>query len=117
MNHKALTGESIRDSFNKFNHSNPHIYKVFEEQVLAAILAGKTKVSAKLIINWIRNKEEIKTGGKNFKINDAFQSYYPRLFAHFNPQHAGVFEFRKQRNEQDGPYIKVDPKTGQISFF
>lgn len=115
MNYKQLNGISIRDGFNKFHNNNPHIFKAFEEQSLRAINKGRKKISSKLIINWIRWNEFLKTSDKNFKINDAYQSYYARYFVELYPQYIDVFEFRKLRNEENNPYMKVD-LNGQISF-
>jgi hypothetical protein len=115
MNYRQLNGYSIRDGFNKFNKENPHVYKAFEEQVFKAINKGRTKISAKLIINWIRWHEFLESNDKNFKINDAYQSYYARYFIEKNPEHSEIFEFRKLRNEVSGPYMKVD-EYGQCLF-
>jgi len=94
---------------------NPHIYHAFEEQALKAINRGRKKISAKLIINWIRWHDFLESDDKNFRINDAYQSYYARLFIDKNPQHSEIFEFRKLRNEESGPYMKVD-QDGQCIF-
>ena len=115
MNYKELNGCSIRDGFYKFNKENPHIFEAFEEQALTAINKGRKKLSSKLIINWIRWNEFLRSSDQNFKINDAYQSYYARYFVEKHPQHIDVFEFRKLRNEEDGGYMNVD-ELGQISF-
>ena len=115
MNYKELNGHSIRDGFNRFNQDNPHIFVAFEQQALQAIAKGREKISAKLIINWIRWHEFLESSDKNFKINDAYQSYYAREFVKKHPQHKDVFEFRKLRNEEGGQYMNVD-ENGQISF-
>lgn len=94
------TGESIRSSFEKFHKSNPHVYAAFSKQVFAAIKAGRTKISAKLVINWIRWNEYLETSDSSFKINDAYQSYYARMFVANNPKFENIFTFRKLRNEE-----------------
>ena len=115
MNYKELNGHSIRDGFTAFNKANPHIFAAFEEQALKAIAKGRIKISSKLIINWIRWNEYLRSSDMNFKINDAYQSYYARYFIEKYPQHAGIFELRKLRNEETGPYVSVD-ENGQLSF-
>jgi hypothetical protein len=115
MNYKELNGISIREGFIEFNLKNPHIFKAFEEQALKAIAKGRKKISSKLIINWIRWHEFIESSGKDFKINDAYQSYYSRFFIEKYPQYSDVFEFRKLRNEESGKYMNVGD-DGQISF-
>ena len=115
MNYKDLNGVSIREGFEKFNSENPHIFKAFEEQAIRAINKGRKKISAKLIINWIRWHEFLESNDLNFKINDAFQSYYARYFIEVHPEHKDVFEFRKLRNEKDGPYMSTAP-SGEVHF-
>ncbi len=115
MNYQQLNGISIRDGFKLFNEANPHIYNAFEAQALKAINKGRKKISAKLIINWIRWNVYLKSTDQDFKINDAFQSYYAREFVRRNPEHIDVFNFRKLRNEEDGPYVTADD-NGQLSF-
>lgn len=90
MNYKELNGISIRDGFYIFNKENPHIFKAFEEQALKAIAKGRTKISAKLIINWIRWHEYLESPDMDFKINDAYQSYYARFFIEKYPQYLYV---------------------------
>lgn len=114
MNYKELNGETIREGFNKFNEDNPHIYLEFEKQCFNAINRGRTKLSSKLIINWIRWNEFLRTSDKNFKINDAYQSYYSRLFIENHPEHEGKFEMRKLRNEESGPFMEVN--EGELTF-
>lgn len=111
MNYKQLNKVSIREGFNNFNRRNPHIYKAFEQECFKAIANGKKKISAKLIINWIRWNEFLQSSDKNFKINDAYQAYYARHFVELNPQHADLFDFRKLRNEEEGPYMEVDSEN------
>jgi hypothetical protein len=115
MNYRQLNGYTIREGFRKFNLENPHIFQIFEEQALVAISRGKKKISAKLIINWIRWHEFLHTSEKNFKINDAYQAYYARLFVEKYPQYTSIFDFRKLRNEESGQYMEVD-SNGNISF-
>tara|TARA_R110000782_G_C14651301_1_gene396810 strand:+ start:266 stop:613 length:348 start_codon:yes stop_codon:yes gene_type:complete len=114
MNYQELNGKTIREGFNEFNKENPHIYAAFEEQALKAINKGREKISAKLIINWIRWNEYRDTTDVNFKINDAYQAYYAREFVRLNPQYCDVFAMRRLRNEENGPYMTDE--SGQISF-
>ena len=68
MNYRQLNGKTIRQGFNEFHEENPQVYKSFEEQALKAIEKGRKKLSAKLIINWIRWNEVLRTSDENFKI-------------------------------------------------
>lgn len=115
MNHKELTGESIRESFEKFNKDNPLVYDTFRQMALKAINSGRTKLSSKMIVNVIRWEVYLETNDANFKINDSFTSYYARHFIAEFPQHVDKFATRKLRNEEKGQYMSVD-EHGQISF-
>jgi len=115
MNYRELNGKSIREGFKEFHRENPQIYKEFEKQALLGIERGRSKISAKLIINWIRWNAVLRSSDQNFKINDAYQAYYARLFILNYPEHEKIFELRKLRNEEDAPYMEVDA-TGQLSF-
>lgn len=108
MNYRELNGISIREGFDKFNADNPHIYNLFEREVLKAIQMGRKKISGKLVINWIRWNELVTTNDKSFKINDAYHSYYSRYFVKQYPKYAGVFNMRKLRNEEGGQYVKYE---------
>ena len=114
MNFRELNGKSIREAFLDFHNKNPKVYKAFENEAFRAIKAGRTKLSAKLIINYIRWNTFIDSTDDNFKINDGFQSYYGRLFMALNPDHSDKFECRKLRNEEDGPYMLNE--QGKLSF-
>lgn len=115
MNYKELNGKSIRAGFVEFHALNPHIYDAFENHVFKAIRKGIKKVSAKLIVNLIRWETIMQTTDENFKINDAYQSYYARLFVGKHPEFKSMFEFRKLRNEECAPFMTVD-ENGQLSF-
>jgi hypothetical protein len=115
MNYQELNGCTIREGFIKFNKDNPHIYEAFEKQALAAIAKGRKKLSAKLIINWIRWNEFLKSTDVSFRTNDAYQSYYARHFIEKHPQHEGIFELRKLRNEEEGPYVFTGA-NGELNF-
>ena len=115
MNYKEYHGFTIREGFNKFHKENPHVYREFEKQAIKAINKGRTKISAKLLINWIRWNEFLKTSDQNFRINDAYQSYYARYFVEQHPEHRECFNFRKLRNEEEGPFVEAD-ENGQLYF-
>ena len=115
MNYQELHGCTIRNGFNKFNEENPHIYKEFEKQAFIAIDKGLKKMSSKLIINFIRWNEFLRTTDQNFKINDAYQSYYARHFIELHPEYKDYFDFRKLRNEEKGQYMTIGENC-KLSF-
>lgn len=115
MNYQSLHKKSIREGFAEFHKENPQIFKEFERVCLIQISSGRNKLSAKEIINYIRWNRQVQTTDRNWKINDAFQSYFARLFTSIHPEHSDKFTFRKLRNEEPGPYMRVE-KNGQIAF-
>lgn len=115
MNYKQLNGITIREGFEAFHKENPHIYKAFEQQVINAVQKGRTKLSAKLIVNWIRWNQFLESSDDNWKINDAYQSMYAREFIKNHPEHSGIFEMRKLRAEEPGPYM-IQEEDGQLRF-
>lgn len=108
MNYRELNNMTIRQGFEKFNRENPHVFESFKEQAFKAINQGKKKISSKDIINYLRWHEYLKTTDSNFTINDAYHSYYSRHFVEKYPEYKHLFEFRKLRNEEEGPYIFVE---------
>ena len=114
MTYQELNKKTIREGFNRFNKEHPEIFKEFEKYALVLIIRGHNKVSSKFVLNWIRWNVQLDLG-KNFKINDAYQSYYGRCFVEKYPEYAKFFTFRKLRNEEDGPYM-VENIDGTLSF-
>ncbi len=114
MNFAQLNGKSIRDAFTEYHNANPKVFQAFEQIAFKAINAGKKKISAKLVINYIRWNMFMETTDSNFKINDAFGALYGRLFIAIHPEHADKFECRKLRNEEFGPYMVEE--NGQLKF-
>lgn len=101
MNFVEANGTTIKKAWWKFHKGNPHVYRLFETLALKAIRSGKTKLSAKLIINVIRWEHFLSTDDDTgFKINDAYHAFYGRLFMHYHPEHDGIFETRRLRAVQ-----------------
>lgn len=116
MTYAESTGQSIQQSFEDYHAKYPEVYEHFIRLAFKAIRSGKDKISAKMIINVIRWEIFIKTKNaplkdspptlfeqgnpdkKEFKINDAYQSRYARLFIKDFPQHADKFEVRSLRS-------------------
>jgi hypothetical protein len=115
MNHKELTGQTIRESFEKYNRENPIVYSSFKEFAFKAIEMGRDKLSFYLIGEVIRWEHYLKTNDSNFKINNSFIPYFTRLFISQYPEHADKFTLRKLRNEEEAPYMQID-ENGQYEF-
>lgn len=115
MNYQELNGITIPEGFTKFIKDNPHFYEAFEKQVLKEISEGSTYISSKNVINALRfNRNVGQTTDINFKVNDAFQSFFSRLFVDRHPQYISYFKFRKQRSQVPAPYMSV--KESIITF-
>ena len=95
---QAHTGKSIDASFAQFDKKNPLVWKKFESEVFKAIRLGRTKISAKQLIGYIRWYVSIQTTDPKWKINDAFTSRYARKFAEKNKAYQHIFEYRELRS-------------------
>lgn len=100
MTYEQATGVSIVNAFNLFDEKNPIVYVKFEAQALKAIEKGRKKLSAKLIVNWIRWNIYMETEDENstFRINDAYHAHFARKFVLNHPEHKSKFNFRKLRS-------------------
>lgn len=114
MNYAQLNGRSIREGFNSFHAENPHVYQAFERECLKELQDGAKVISPKRIMNNLR-WSDIKTNGKDFKLNDGFISYYSRLFVEKHPEYERNVPRRKLRNEEKGQYMRVEA-NGQLAF-
>lgn len=102
MNHgltrATLICESVpaqfRPRFCEWLSENWTIYANFEREALH-VASGRAHYSAHRIIEYLRHDTVLKTG-EDYKINEAWTSSMARLFAHMNPQHAGLFEYRER---------------------
>lgn len=92
------TGKTIQERFENFDNKNPMVWALFKQQVQKAISKGKTKLSAKTIIGFIRWNLTLATTGDEFKINDIFTSRYARKYIEQFPEHKEVFELRNLRS-------------------
>lgn len=90
--------ESLADKFFKFHRDNPGVFEAFERYAKQAISAGRTKLSARLIIERIRWDYYIETRGDSFKINNNHTPFYSRLFEKAHPEYEGYFTKRKRRS-------------------
>ena len=88
-------GMGNREKFEQFHHENPHIYEKFVFYTMQAINAGRTRYSARTIIERIRWHTTIESNDPDFKINDHWPPFYVRMFEQDYPEHTGFFEKRK----------------------
>jgi hypothetical protein len=104
---KEMTGASIQEAFERYHRTNPNVYAKIKKMALEAIYKGKKRISFKLIIEVIRWEVFMDTtdqltifveGEKRmFKINNAYESRYARLFLDEYPHYADRVETRRLR--------------------
>jgi hypothetical protein len=98
MNYEQTNGKSIQEKFLEFDKKNPLVYRMFCEQINKAIKLGKTKISAKTVLGFVRWEAQFYTIGDEYKINDAFTSRYARKFIADFPKFQDIFNFRNLRS-------------------
>ena len=80
---------------------NLHVYAAFEREALQVVRRGWKHYSARTIIEVLRHQSALADTDAQFKLNDHATPGWARLFALLNPEHAGLFEFRRVNNKRD----------------
>jgi hypothetical protein len=80
--------------FLDFHKSNKEVYSRFKELAFEMREAGRTKFSARTIVEILRWNHNLKTSGKDFKISNEYSPLYARLFIHQFPEFKNFFDFR-----------------------
>ena len=105
---------SRMEAFLNYHNANPHIYKLFCKYSIEAIAAGKTRLSAWLIMNRIRWDEYVETDGHKYKIPNDFIAFYARLFMAENFEYDGYFVTKKMKYEDvsgtESIDVDIDPE-------
>ena len=113
---KQLNVKSHRERFGDFHRDNPHVYRLFEDQIRRAKRRHPgQKIPHKAVLEWLRWEMRFVTSDADFKINNNYFSYYVRLYITINPKDRGLFNLRKLRSEEKGPYVVVG-ENNQIKF-
>ena len=86
---------SSKEKFDAFHAENPHIYEKFVYYTMQAIGVGRTRYSARTIIERIRWHTTVESNDPDFKINDHWPPFYVRLFEMDYPEHEGFFAKRR----------------------
>lgn len=109
-------GKSIKELFETFNTNNPQVYTAFQTEAIRAFKMGKTKLSSKQIIGYIRWNFFMDTddSASTFRINDAYTSHYARLFAINNPTLANLFNYRGLRDSSDEHTLSSGVKLKEV---
>ena len=95
-NIERFTGE-----FLAYLTDNLHVYRAFEREALKIVQHGHKHYSARTIIEVLRHQSALKETVGPWKLNDHHTPALARVFAMVHPQHAGLFEFRKTRQERE----------------
>lgn len=84
------------EKFREFHRANPAVYTLFQKYTFTAIEAGRTKYSARNIMERVRWDADIVIRGGGFKINNNFVPFYSKMFMQAYPQHNGFFNTRSR---------------------
>jgi hypothetical protein len=74
--------------------ANLHILQAFCDEAIKLKLSGRTHYSSYTIVEFLRHHSAVTEKGGEWKINNNYRPYLPRLFDLLYPQHAGLFEYR-----------------------
>jgi hypothetical protein len=108
-----LHGKTIGESFAEFDAAFPDVYQQIRRQATVAISRGRSRISIKAIVNWIRWNVFIETDDANsqYRINDAYISLYARKFVVEHPEHEDKIELRRLRASTQQP---IKPHDGRL---
>jgi hypothetical protein len=87
----------------QWNLENPHVYRLFEQFTYEAIGFGSIRLSARLVADRVRWEGAMSTTGIDVKFRNDFIAYYARLFMERHPEHRGLFQTKRMKDEFDGP--------------
>lgn len=80
---------------------NLHVYAAFEREALQVVRMGWKHYSARTIVEVLRHRSALADTDSQFKLNDHATPGWARLFALMNPEHAGLFEFRRVNTKRE----------------
>lgn len=89
---------TLAEKFAEYDAANPSIYYLFKRFANELIAAGRTKLSASLIIERIRWEVNVSTTSEDiFKVSNNHTAFYARKFMEDFPQHGEIFRTREQK--------------------
>lgn len=89
---------TLTEQWERWDGLNPEFYELFKQFTFEAVAAGKTRLSAWLIVNRIRWETEIVTTGNEYKVSNNFIALYSRKFMQDYPEHEGLFVIKQMKN-------------------
>ncbi len=90
--------KAVLERFKAFHADNPHVYAAFKDYAQRMRQTGRSKYSARTIIEVIRWNYDLSTSGDVFEINGDFVPIYVRLLIYNHPEFEGFFELRRVRS-------------------
>lgn len=104
--------EETLDAFRQYHRERPHIFRLFKQYAHQMRATGRTRYSAKSIIERIRWDHDIEHPEEEFKISNSFTSLYVRLLIWHEPNFRDFFVLKRLRGLSNpyGPehYISED---------
>lgn len=95
-------------TFEAFHEANPNVYQEFKKLALRLIAKGYTRISSKMLIEYIRcSRLLITKSDDRFKINNNYTALYSRKFVREYPQYKKLFKHRTLRNHAN----RIDHKS------
>lgn len=90
---------SLQERFEEFETANPHVYRQLVQLAKQWKEAGHSKCSIDMLFHLLRWQYGINTKSTDkFKLNDHHTSRYARKIMEENPELAGLFDTRKQKD-------------------
>lgn len=93
--------EATKRKFKKFHAENPHVYDEFRSRVFRMRATGRTRYSARTIMESMRWDYHIVTTGKPFKISNDFIPVYARLLIHRHPEFRNFFSLKGEGDDDE----------------
>lgn len=91
----------LEQDFDQFDAENPEVWNLFVRFALELIKAGRTRLSASLVIERIRWETAVATRSENgFKINNNYTAYYARKFNENFPDCGASFALRQTKGQE-----------------
>lgn len=87
-------GLTIAEAFSRFHTGNPHVYHELVLLARRAKARGAQRIGIGMLVEVVRWRSTLRTGGDDFKLNNNYSALYARLIMDNAPDLAGIFELR-----------------------
>jgi hypothetical protein len=99
IDHATLFQGDYRDDFIPWLQENAHVFIEFQRRALQ-VSRFRDHYSARTIVEVMRHESTIGQLSGDYKINDHATPDMARLFVGLNPDHADLFEFRREKRQE-----------------